>query len=78
MATSLSQSKRSSHTQEKNNNEPLCLISKDVMRGMGDYPTKKDWREHAISLIEEGIQCEEIRDELFCQIMKQLTNNTRV
>jgi len=62
----------------KKNIKMASALSQGIMRCMGDYPSKKDWKEHCSAIIDEGIHCEEIRDELFCQIMKQLTNNNRL
>jgi hypothetical protein len=52
-------------------------LSLQILKCMGDYPSKRTWREYAIAVIQEGIANEELRDELFCQVVKQLINNQR-
>ena len=44
---------------------------------MGDYPSKKSWRDLACAVIQEGIDNEDLRDELLCQVIKQVINNQR-
>ena len=52
-------------------------LSLQILKCMGDYPSKRGWREHAVAIIQEGIDSEDMRDELFCQVIKQLINNQR-
>jgi len=66
-----------SSVSSKRNIKLACALSQGIMRAMGDYPSKKDWIEHAIAVIEEGIHTEDLRDELYCQLMKQLLSNAR-
>ncbi|EDQ87051.1 uncharacterized protein MONBRDRAFT_27813 [Monosiga brevicollis MX1] len=48
----------------------------NVMRFMGDYPAKnKDEREVVNFMLTVATEHEELRDEILCQLIKQVTNN---
>ncbi|KAI9142865.1 hypothetical protein BKA69DRAFT_219046 [Paraphysoderma sedebokerense] len=49
-----------------------------IMMYMGDLPTKKSRHQCASYLIQMGMTNEKVRDELYCQVMKQITNNRSV
>lgn len=52
-------------------------LSLNILKCMGDYPSKRTWREYATAIIQEGITNEDLRDELLCQVVKQVINNQR-
>jgi len=52
-------------------------FSLNILKCMGDYPSKRTWREYATAIIQESITNEDLRDELLCQVVKQVINNQR-
>eukprot|EP00899_Mesostigma_viride_P006248 jgi/Mesvir1/15624/Mv03231-RA.1 len=52
-----------------------CKISKYVLSYMGDRKSKHDAHELAVKLLLAGISEVDMRDEIFCQVVKQMTAN---
>ena len=46
-----------------------------IMIFMGDFHGKKTPKQAAVFITELGMKTEGLRDELFCQIIKQITSN---
>ena len=48
-----------------------------VMKYMGDYPSKRvrSVNELTDQIFEGALKAEPLKDEIFCQILKQLTDN---
>ncbi|XP_030294075.1 unconventional myosin-VIIa isoform X3 [Sparus aurata] len=57
--------------------QEACLAFMAVMKYMGDYPSKRVRSVNELTdLIFEGaLKAEPLKDEIFCQILKQLTDN---
>lgn len=64
-------------TEGKKHAKLALSLNQAILRCMGDYPSKRDWKEHAGAIIEESIETPELRDEMFAQIIRQLINNRR-
>eukprot|EP00127_Corallochytrium_limacisporum_P001319 Clim_evm9s51 gene=Clim_evmTU9s51 len=47
----------------------------EIMKFMGDYPTKRSDYETFLTVLKIGHQNKALPDEVYCQLMKQLTNN---
>lgn len=47
------------------------------MKYMGDYPSKRSRSVNELTdqIFEEALKAEPLKDEIFCQIIKQLTEN---
>jgi hypothetical protein len=45
------------------------------MQYMGDAPTKADAITNAIAVVTPAIRTPELRDEVFCQLLKQMTDH---
>lgn len=47
------------------------------MKYMGDYPSKRVRSIHELTdqIFEGALKAEPLKDEIFCQILKQLTDN---
>jgi len=59
-------------------NEKAIKLFKYVMQFMGDLPTKRSLGELAQLIVSTGFQMPQLRDEIFCQISKQLTANQKL
>jgi len=46
------------------------------MRYMGDFPTKQSPVELARFVVSKGLSRPLVRDEIFCQLVKQITGNS--
>jgi len=51
------------------------LLSSVIMRYMGDLPSKVSQPEIVKSVVSKGVARPSIRDEIFCQIVKQVTGH---
>ncbi|XP_077717373.1 unconventional myosin-VIIb isoform X4 [Canis aureus] len=58
--------------------DPACQIATRILRYMGDYPSRQAWTsvELADQIFSLALQESALRDEVYCQILKQLTHNT--
>lgn len=67
---------------------PFCVVitsrvvlsltpASPVMKYMGDYPSKRvrSINELTDQIFEGALKAEPLKDEIFCQILKQLTDN---
>lgn len=54
--------------------DSFCL---PIMKYMGDYPAKRTRSVNELTdqIFEGSMKAEPLKDEIFCQIMKQLTEN---
>uniref|UniRef100_A0A8C1JNJ3 Myosin VIIAb n=1 Tax=Cyprinus carpio TaxID=7962 RepID=A0A8C1JNJ3_CYPCA len=52
-------------------------LSQDALQYMGDYPSKRSRSVNELTdqIFEEALKAEPLKDEIFCQIIKQLTEN---
>lgn len=57
-------------------NRQAQKLFKHILRFMGDRRTEKRIVDVAVLIVTAGIQFKEIRDEIYVQIMKQLTHNS--
>ncbi|XP_013764296.1 unconventional myosin-VIIa [Pundamilia nyererei] len=57
--------------------QEACLAFIAVMKYMGDYPSKRvrSVNELTDQIFEGALKAEPLKDEIFCQILKQLTDN---
>ncbi|XP_017349051.1 unconventional myosin-VIIa [Ictalurus punctatus] len=57
--------------------QDACLAFTAIMKYMGDYPAKRarSVNELTDQIFEGSMKAEPLKDEIFCQIMKQLTEN---
>ncbi|XP_062868377.1 unconventional myosin-VIIa isoform X2 [Trichomycterus rosablanca] len=57
--------------------QDACLAFIAIMKYMGDYPAKRirSVNELTDQIFEGAMRAEHLKDEIFCQIMKQLTEN---
>uniref|UniRef100_A0A8C1JN12 Myosin VIIAb n=1 Tax=Cyprinus carpio TaxID=7962 RepID=A0A8C1JN12_CYPCA len=63
------------------NHEDSLILALDsvipIMKYMGDYPSKRSRSVNELTdqIFEEALKAEPLKDEIFCQIIKQLTEN---
>ncbi|XP_017574409.1 unconventional myosin-VIIa isoform X1 [Pygocentrus nattereri] len=57
--------------------QDACLAFIAIMKYMGDYPSKRTRTVNELTdqIFEGALKAEPLKDEIFCQIMKQLTEN---
>ncbi|XP_066501283.1 unconventional myosin-VIIa isoform X2 [Hoplias malabaricus] len=57
--------------------QDACLAFIAIMKYMGDYPSKRTRSVNELTdqIFEGALKAEPLKDEIFCQIMKQLTEN---
>ncbi|XP_055966328.1 unconventional myosin-VIIb isoform X1 [Sorex fumeus] len=58
--------------------DTACQIFTAILRYMGDYPTRQNWTSLYLTdqIFSSALQNVVLQDEVYCQILKQLTNNT--
>ncbi|XP_036093884.1 unconventional myosin-VIIb isoform X3 [Rousettus aegyptiacus] len=56
-----------------------CQIFIAILRYMGDYPSRQAWTSMELSdqIFSSALQDPALQDEVYCQILKQLTHNTK-
>ncbi|XP_061055072.1 unconventional myosin-VIIb [Eubalaena glacialis] len=56
-----------------------CLIFIAILKYMGDYPSRKAWTSLELTdqIFSAALQQAALQDEVYCQILKQLTHNTK-
>lgn len=56
----------------------FSLTAAPVLRYMGDYPSRKAWTSLELTdqIFSAALQEAALQDEVYCQILKQLTHNT--
>ncbi|XP_054579020.1 unconventional myosin-VIIb isoform X2 [Eptesicus fuscus] len=59
--------------------DAACQIFIGILRYMGDYPSRQAWasRELTDQIFAGALQEAALQDEVYCQILKQLTHNTK-
>ncbi|XP_029790630.1 unconventional myosin-VIIb [Suricata suricatta] len=59
--------------------DPACQIFIAILRYMGDYPSRQAWTPVDLTnqIFSLALQESALQDEVYCQILKQLTHNTK-
>ncbi|XP_036740230.2 unconventional myosin-VIIb isoform X1 [Manis pentadactyla] len=59
--------------------EVACQIFIAILRYMGDYPSRQAWPSLELTdqIFSSALQDSALQDEVYCQILKQLTQNTK-
>lgn len=57
----------------------FSLTATPILRYMGDYPSRQAWTSMELSdqIFSSALQDPALQDEVYCQILKQLTHNTK-